>query len=781
MLALLLLSLFACVILLALGLARLGALTSSIAGVERRLGEALARIGELERALREAAHPGPQARPARRARVPVRRTPAGLPAPAAPPVQPPPPAPVPLPPAARRPSRTNEEWEALIGGKLLNRVGALALILGVAFFLQYAFANDWFTQPFRVLIGVLIGCALIFVAARAASRNFLVFAQGLVGAGIAILYLSAYASFNYYHIVSQPAAFLFMSAVTVVTFTQAFRYDSLAVALLGWLGGFLTPFLLSTGEVNAVGLFSYVAILDAGLLAASWRKPAWMPIEPLAMAGTYLIYALWLGASYSAASFVPGAIFLVVFWLLFHAVHTARFADAVVPLRSFRLAQASVHGVVFAVLLYVLLDQDHPEWRVPAMLAAAIMYFSFALAVRRRSSLDGEFLQPALTGVALVVAATHVQFSALALVQYWTAEALALVWAGTQWRLRSFWWSGLALFAMACIALIASPGALAGSPADPYALLLNRRAFTFALLGAGLALSAMLSGRAEWPATGNIRTLLHVAWTWVIFALLSVEMNDWCATLIRNSGVAQEQHLVFLRTLGLPVIWGAWGAALVGMGIWRSLRAVRSSGLIMVFLAAGVMLIRGLSYEPVSDFVPLLNLRVLFLLLLVAECASALRLLGARPGAAPLERTTLPALQAAIVLLVLVLVTGEIWDYYAHGIYALALSAGSVNIAGELSRLQNLRQLFLSAGWVCFSILLMALGLRTRSRLERVEAIVLFGIAILKIFIYDLSFLQTLYRIFSFAGLGIVLLAVSWLYQRYRGVILALDEGKPSP
>jgi len=772
MVALLLLTLFACVVLFALGLGRMAVLTSRIAALEERLSAALAHIGEIERALRAAE---PAARPAGRARTPRRRVTAPAEG-AALPVPVPAPALPPVPAQSRRPSRTKEEWEALIGGKLLNRIGALALILGVAFFLQYAFANDWITEPVRVLIGVLIGGALIALAARAAARNFTVFAQGLVGAGIAILYLSAYASFNYYHLLSQPVAFLFMGAVTVVTFTQAFRYDSLAVALLGWLGGFLTPFLLSTGDVNTTGLFAYIAILDAGLLAAAWRKPAWMPIEPLAMAGTYLIYALWLGESYTAGAFIPGALFLVLFWLMFHAVHTARFAADSVPRRSFRLTLASLHGAVFYILLYVLLDQDHAEWRVPATLAAAIMYFSFALAVRRRSGLDGEFLQPALTGAILLVVATHIEFSALALVQYWTVEALALVWGGTQWRLRSFWWTGLAVFLMAIVALVAAPGAMAGSPAAPFTLLLNRRAFTFALLAAGLALSGVITGRAEWPVAGGVRTILHVAWTWVLFVLLTVETNDWFATAIRNAGVAQEQHIAFLRTLGLPVIWGAYGLALVATGVWRSLRAVKTPGLIMVFLAAGVMLIRGLTYEPVSEFTPLLNLRVLLLLLLAAECALALRLITTRPGTAPLERTTVPALQVTIVLLLLVLVTGEIWDYYAHGIYALALNAGSVNIAGELSRLQNLRQLFLSAGWVVFSILLMALGIGTRSRLERVEAIILFGAAILKIFIYDLSFLQTLYRIFSFAGLGIVLLGVSWLYQRYRGVILGGGE-----
>jgi len=779
MMALAFLVVFTFVILIALGLARIGALTSRIAVLEQKLREAVARIGDLERSGREAAPPQPAARPARRGRVPVRRaqTVAAAPVPAK--IAAPPPVPVPPPPVPARPSRTKEEWEALIGGKLLNRIGALALILGVAFFLQYAFANDWITEPVRVLIGVLIGGALIGIASRAASRNFLIFAQGLVGAGIAILYLSAYASFNYYHIVARPVAFLFMGAVTVVTFTQAFRYNSLAVALLGWLGGFLTPFLLSTGEVNTTGLFAYVAILDAGLLGASWRKPAWMPIEPLSMAGTYLIYALWLAGGYTAASFVPGVLFLVVFWLMFHAIHTARFAADEVPHRTFRLVIASAHAVVFYVLLYLLLNQDHAEWRVPATLAASIMYFSFALAVRRRSALGDEFLVPALAGVVLLVVATHIQFSALALVQYWTVEALALVWAGTQWRLRSFWWSGLVLFLLSAFALLAAPAALVASPSEPYTLLLNRRAFTFTLLAAALALSGALTGRAEWQGTSSGRTALHVAWTWVLFLLVSVETSDWFGQVIRSAGVAQEQHLLFLRTLVLPVIWGAYGYALVALGIGRSIRAIKTPGLIMMYLAAGVMLIRGLSYEPVSEFAPLLNLRVLCLLLLAAECGIALWTLRRWPGTALLERTTIPVLQVAIVLLVLVLITGEIWDYYAHGIYALALSAGSVNITGELTRLQNLRQLFLSAGWLVYSILLMLLGIKSRLRLERVEAIVLFGVAILKIFIYDLSFLETLYRIFSFVGLGVVLLGVSWLYQRYRDVVLGTGGNSP--
>src|SRR4030042_2046308 len=119
-----------------------------------------------------------------------------------------------------RSSRTREEWEALIGGKLLNRIGALALIIGIGFFLKYAFDKHWLTETMRVLIGIVIGTVLLWVGSRSYKKELRIFAQGLIGAGISILYLSVYASFNFYHLVPQVIAFLMMSVVTVITFSR---------------------------------------------------------------------------------------------------------------------------------------------------------------------------------------------------------------------------------------------------------------------------------------------------------------------------------------------------------------------------------------------------------------------------------------------------------------------------------------------------------------------------------------------------------------------------------
>ena len=134
--------------------------------------------------------------------------------------------------------RSREEWEILVGGKLLNRVGALALILGVGFFLKYAFDNDWLNELARVLMGAAAGLLLIGGGYRFHQRNLAIFSQGLTGAGVAILYLSIYAAYDFYHFVPQPLAFILMAVVTVAALLLSLHYDARAIALLGWAGGF---------------------------------------------------------------------------------------------------------------------------------------------------------------------------------------------------------------------------------------------------------------------------------------------------------------------------------------------------------------------------------------------------------------------------------------------------------------------------------------------------------------------------------------------------------------
>jgi hypothetical protein len=202
---------------------------------------------------------------------------------------------------------------------------------------------------------------------------------------------------------------------------------------------------------------------------------------------------------------------------------------------------------------------------------------------------------------------------------------------------------------------------------------------------------------------------------------------------------------------------------------WWSLRArivpMMLAGIWIVVLAALILGIRGIAYDPVQAFVPIFNVRMGMILITIGAMNWFLHQLQKDPAGVRGEAEYRYAMHVLVVALTLVLITGEIRDYFEKAV------AGGGN-AETVREMENLKQLFLSSAWLVYSILLMAYGIWRRTRLLRIMAIALFGVAILKIFIYDLSFLDTLYRIFSFLGLGVILLAVSYLYQRYRVVIL---------
>jgi len=123
--------------------------------------------------------------------------------------------------------------------------------------------------------------------------------------------------------------------VTILAFLEALRYDSLAVSLLGWSGGFLTPYLLGTAKVDAVGLFSYMALLVAGVLAVVATKESWVILVPLTYAAAYGTYGLWYIQNYrtfwyleyyKASNLAVAVIFLSIFWALFYALDVIRIA-----------------------------------------------------------------------------------------------------------------------------------------------------------------------------------------------------------------------------------------------------------------------------------------------------------------------------------------------------------------------------------------------------------------------------------------------------------------------
>ena len=224
-------------------------------------------------------------------------------------------APPPFQPAATKPAAAWSpakpapaiNWEQFMGVKLFAWVGGLALFLGVAFFVKYSFDNNLISPQLRVAIGFATGLGLIVGGVVMSRKNYSALSQTLCATSVVILYAVTFACRAFYHFefFGPVPTFLLMVLITTTAFFLAVRLNALVVAILGMLGGFLTPVLLSTGQDNPLGLFGYIAILDAGLIIVALHR-RWFFLTALAALGTALMQFGWLEKFFETEKYFEG-------------------------------------------------------------------------------------------------------------------------------------------------------------------------------------------------------------------------------------------------------------------------------------------------------------------------------------------------------------------------------------------------------------------------------------------------------------------------------------------
>jgi len=227
--------------------------------------------------------------------------------------------------APAQPWRVPEvNWEQFLGVKLFAWLGGLALFLAAAFFLKYSFDHDLIPPAMRVVIGYVVAIGLVGGGLQLWRREYETLSATLVGTGVVILYAVTFACRALYHFpfFGVVPTFLLMVLITVAVFLLAIRMNAQVVAILGLLGGFLTPILISTGVDNPVGLFGYILILDLGLFAVIWNR-RWRPLAVLAAAATILLQIGWMSRFHSADRLVVLQVVLPLFAAVFAGFYVA--------------------------------------------------------------------------------------------------------------------------------------------------------------------------------------------------------------------------------------------------------------------------------------------------------------------------------------------------------------------------------------------------------------------------------------------------------------------------
>lgn len=218
---------------------------------------------------------------------------------------------------AARTSASGDSVETRVGLTLVNRVGVVTLILGIAFFFKWAIDNNWIGPGTRVLLGIAAGLVALGCGEAFSRKAQQVFAQGITGAGIAVIYLAVYAAYGFYSLIPQSLAFILLAAVTAAAVALSVRYRAQAIAALGLFGGYLTPVLLSRGEDHPWFLLSYSALLDATALLLAKRE-RWFALQVLAVAASFAIFfAWWLQNGQSNPDTFVASVFVLVYFAMF--------------------------------------------------------------------------------------------------------------------------------------------------------------------------------------------------------------------------------------------------------------------------------------------------------------------------------------------------------------------------------------------------------------------------------------------------------------------------------
>src|SRR5262245_3181822 len=241
------------------------------------------------------------------------------------------------------------DWERWIGIRGAAVVGAVALGLAGLLFFKYSIEQGLVTPTMRVVFGTLTGLGCLVGAEWLRSRGYRQTSEGISGAGVVILYSAFWAAHVLYHLVGMPIVFGLMVLVTAACCLLAVRHASLLVAVLGLVGGFATPLLLSSGADRPIGLFGYVLLLDLGLLLVG-RRRSWPSLGVLSLLGTVLLQALWIVARMGPERLFLGLVILAVFAVLF--VVARRLAGGGEPRGAWLWSQVGAILFPFAFALY---------------------------------------------------------------------------------------------------------------------------------------------------------------------------------------------------------------------------------------------------------------------------------------------------------------------------------------------------------------------------------------------------------------------------------------------
>jgi len=674
------------------------------------------------------------------------------------------------------------------------RLGIVLVVMGIGFFLQYSIAHGWIPPIGRVGLSILAGVAMLVGGMNMLGRKYHAFGQGLIGGGIATLYFSVFAAFHFYHMIDMLSAFALMIFITVCAGGMAVRFNSMLVAVLGILGGYATPIMLRTGEVNFVALFSYVLLLGCGVLGISYKKN-WHLLSYLAFVGTYgLFFGAMNARPYRVEDFWQVMPFLTAFFVLFS---TMVFLFNLVNRTKSTLLEPIgllINAGIYFVVSYRLVEEftvhagfAEPgfgyRWVALVTLGLAAFYVAHVWYFLARKLLDRELLFCFIGLAAFFLAVTvPLLLSAEWITVSWAIQALVMLWIAG--KLRSEF---LRHVAYVLYLIVAARFCFMDLP-HQYATGMVRATDVKLAVFLGHMLERLVVFGVPIASMGGAFRLLNAP----VSASMAVEKANDMAEWIRDRWAVRASvigliamlfvflHLELNRTFSsfyllqpmrLPVLSLLW-IGLCGFLVYEYL--ARPSGFLL-----GVLV----------TFVAAMVAKLFFFDLPSWRVAGMVRYSGEYSFLEASMRLLDFGAIIAFLYFGFMLLVGDIRAKQAGrvlGCAALALLFIFLSLETNTflgCYVEGLRPGGISILWSLFAIGLLLGGIWKDVGGLRYTALALFAVVAGKVFLFDLAHVEEVYRIVASLILGVLLLSGAFIYLKYREVftkkLLAPEKDQP--
>ncbi|MDB5283882.1 MAG: hypothetical protein JWO06_2957, partial [Bacteroidota bacterium] len=599
--------------------------------------------------------------------------------------------------------------------------------------------------------------------------------------------------YSYYSLVPQAVAFGLMVLFTGFAVIAAINYNKQIIAHIGLVGAYAVPFLLSDGSGKVVILFSYMAIINTGILAIAVQR-YWKPLYYSSFALTWLIYASWYVTKYSMpVHFRLALIFLAIFFIIFYLTFLTyklfkkeKFGPQDVML--YLLNSFIFYGLGYASL------SDHPTGKQLLglfTLANAVVHFAASVAIYRNKLADRNLFY-LVSGLVLVfiTIAIPVQLDGNWVTLLWAGEAAILFWIGrtrkvTFYEMLSYPLMLLALFSIlqdwTSVYNTYTPGNIA-SKITPF---ININFMSSVLFVAAFGFMTWTNVKNKIISAADSKNEFLSKASYLAPAILLMVLFGAFATEI--SCYWQQRYIdsVFSMTQA-----GAKGYAYhqgdEDLKKFQAIWLINYS--LLFFTLLSFINIKKIKSEYLGYINLLLNVGAIaaFLVIGLFTLSELRDTYISQSLAQYFDRGVSHMVIRYISLGFVAALVFACYQYIKQEFIKLDLKIGfdvlfyttvlwiaSSELIGWMSlyRSQQSYKLGLSILWGIYSLLLIGLGIWKRKKHLRIGAIVLFAITLVKLFFYDIADLDTIAKTIVFVSLGVLLLIISFLYNKYKNII----------